>query len=249
MGIAIRIDATKTSLKPLVDNYIKEGRPAVRVTCPASKCQQVYLVYHGLSMDEAALRDGLAPYLIRDHPKHPVLYEIDESTPDDLKTMGAMDATPFYQTLQLSSPKVRDVMTKHPVCCVPSDTVHHVASVMRDKDVGCLPVVEEHSSRRLVGVITDRDVCCRAIADGHDPKKTAIEPYITRNLITCLADDDLKHCEKLLQMHVIHRVPVVDDEGRCIGIVALPDIPDKPEIVVRRKLARAIRSTVKKYFK
>jgi hypothetical protein len=59
--------------------------------------------------------------------------------------LGAMDATPFYRGFHLGSTKVRDVMTKHPVCCVPSDTVQHVASLMRDKDVGCLPVVEEHT--------------------------------------------------------------------------------------------------------
>jgi CBS domain-containing protein len=247
MAIAIRIDATKTSLKSLVDNYTKQGRPAVRVTCPESKCRQEYIVYHGPSMDETQLREGLAPYLTRDHPKHPVLYEIDESTLDDLKTMGAMDATPFYQALQPSSTKVRDVMTEYPVCCVPSDTVQHVASVMMDKEVGCLPVVEEHSSRRLVGVITDRDVCCRATADGHDPKRTAIEPYITRNVITCLADDELEHCLELLHKHGIHRVPVVDDESRCIGIVALPDAPDRPEIMVEKEFVRAIRSTLKKH--
>lgn len=246
MAIAIRIDATKTSLKNLVDNYTKEDRPAVRVTCPESKCRQEYIVYHGPSMDEAQLREGLAPYLTRDHPKHPVLYEIDE-TPDALRKMGAMDATPLYQTLQPCSTKVRDVMTEHPVCCIPSDTVQRVANVMKDKDVGCLPVVDEHSSRRLVGVITDRDVCCRATADGHDPKRTTIEPYITRNVITCLADDELEHCLELLHKHGIHRVPVVDDESRCIGIVALADAPDRPEIRVKREFARAIRLTLKKH--
>jgi CBS domain-containing protein len=120
---------------------------------------------------------------------------------------------------------------------------------MRDNDVGCLPVVEEQSSQRLVGIITDRDVCCRATADGHDPKKTPIEAYFTRNLITCLADDDLKSCLELLHKHCIHRVPVVDHTGLCIGIVALSDAPEKPETVVGREFARAIRSTLKKYTK
>ena len=247
MAIAIRVDATKSRLKNLVDDYTKQGRPAVHVTCPESKCRQEYLVYHGPSMDEAQLRDGLAPYLTRDHPKHPVLYEIDESIPDEFKRMGAMYAKPFYQTLQPSSTKVRDVMTEHPICCVPSDTVQNVAGVMRDEDVGCLPVVEEYSSRRLVGVITDRDVCCRVVAEGYDPKRTAIEPYVTRNLITCLPDDELETCLELLHKHGLHRVLVVDDENRCIGIVGTSDAPDNPEIVVRREFARAIRSNLKKH--
>jgi CBS domain-containing protein len=247
MAIAIRIDATKSSLKSLVDDYSKQGRPAVRVTCPESKCRQEYIVFHGALMDDERLRSGLIPYLTRDHPKHPVLYEIDESTPDDFKKMGAMDATPYYQPLQPSSTKVGDVMTKHPDCCMPSDTVQHVASVMRDRDVGCLPVVEGHSSRRLVGVITDRDVCCRATAGGYDPQRTTIEPYISRNLITCFADDELEHCFELLHQHGLHRVLVVDDEGSCVGIVAPSDAPDRPEVVFRREFERAIRSKLEKH--
>ena len=246
MGIAIRIDATKSSLRSLVDDYTKQGRAGVTVTCSESKCRQEYIVYHEPSMDEAHLREGLAPYLTRDHPKHPVLYEIDESTPDDFKKMGAIDATPFYQALQPSTTKVCDVMTKHPHCCVPSDTVQEVASAMRDEDVGCLPVVDEHGSRRLVGVITDRDVCCRATAGGHDPKTTTIEPYISRNLITCRADEELEHCLELLHKHGLRRVLVVDDEGLCIGVVAPSDAPDSPEIVFRKEFARALRSKMEK---
>ena len=247
MAIAIRLDATKTSLKSLVDNYTKQGRPTVRVTCHEGKCRQEYIVYHGPSMDEGQLREGLAPYLTIDHPNHPLLYEIEEPALDDSHKMGAMKATPLYRTLQPSSRKVREVMTKHPVCCVPSDTVQHVASLMKDEELGCLPVVEEYSSRRLVGVVTDRDVCCRATVDGQDPKRTAIEPYITRNVITCLADDELEHCLQVIHKYGIRRVPVVDDEGRCIGIVSTSDAPDKAEIIVKRALAQAIRSTLEKH--
>lgn len=244
MAIAIRIDATKTRLKVLVENYTKESRPAIHVACPESKCRQEYVVYHGPSMDEAQLREGLAPYLTRDHPNHPVLYEIVE-TPDDSRKIGKV--RPLYQKLQLSSTKVGDVMTDNPVCCVPSDTVQRVASVMKDEDVGCLPVVDDLSSGRLVGVITDRDVCCRVAAAGHDPQSTAIEPYITRNVITCLADDELEHFLELLRQHGIHRVPVVDEKNRCIGMMALADVPESAEKRVRRELSRAIRSTLKKH--
>lgn len=138
-------------------------------------------------------------------------------------------------------------MTDNPVCCVPSDTVQRVASVMKDEDVGCLPVVDEHISGRLVGVITDRDVCCRVTAAGHDPQSTAIEPYITRNVITCLADDELEHCLELFRKHGIHRVPVVDEKNRCIGMIALADVPESAEKRFTRELSRAIRSTLKRH--
>jgi hypothetical protein len=87
MAIAIRIDASATSLKSLVDSYTKEGRPAIRMTCPEAKCGQEYVIYHGPSMDEMKLRNGFTPYLKRDHPKHPVIYEIDEQMSRDLKNV------------------------------------------------------------------------------------------------------------------------------------------------------------------
>jgi CBS domain-containing protein len=118
---------------------------------------------------------------------------------------------------------------------------------MKDEDVGCLPVVDEYSSGQLVGVITDRDVCCRVTAAGHNPQSTIIEPYITRNVITCLADDELKHCLELLDKHGIHRVPVVDAWNRCIGIIALADFPESAEKRVTRELDRALRLTLKKH--
>lgn len=243
MAIAIRIDVTQTKFKVLVDNYTKEGLPTIRVACREPKCQQEYVVYHGPSIDEAQLREGLAPYLRRDHPNHPMLYEIVEMPNDSGKIEKV---SPLYRTLQVASTKVGDVMRDNPVCCVPSDTVQRVASVMMDEDVGCLPVVDELSSGRLIGVITDRDVCCRVTAAGHNPQSTIIEPYITRNVITCLADDELEHCLELLRQHGIHRVPVVDEKNRCIGIIAPADVPESAETKVRRELAWAIRSTLKK---
>ena len=79
MAIAIRMDATQTSLKRMVDRYTREGRPAMRIACAEPSCHQEYLVYYGPAIEEAELREGFAPYLQRDHPHHPVLYEIDES--------------------------------------------------------------------------------------------------------------------------------------------------------------------------
>lgn len=246
MAIAIRIDATKTSLKRLVDKYTKADRPAIRVRCPESTCQQEYVVYHEPSMDKVQLCEGLAPYLRRDHPKHPVLYEIPEPTLDgDSKNADAIRARLLYRRIQVTSTRVRDVMTEHPICCVPSDTVQHVASLMRDEDVGCLPVVD--ISRRLVGIVTDRDVCCRATADGVDPKATTIEPYITHSIVTCVPNDEFKHCLELIRKHGIRRVPVVDEDGCCIGIVALSDAPDSSRIKVEKEFVRSIRSTLKKH--
>lgn len=83
MAIAIRKDAIQTSLKKLVDNYTEEGRTYLKMICPTPQCGQEYTIYYGPALDEAEVRSGFEPYLTRDHPNHPVIYEIDESIPRD----------------------------------------------------------------------------------------------------------------------------------------------------------------------
>lgn len=131
--------------------------------------------------------------------------------------------------------KVREVMTANPVCCVSTDTAQKAAQVLRDQHVGSLPVTRDQQSRQLVGMITDRDICCSVVADGLDPKSTPIAKYISGDLRTCREDDDLDKCEQAMQEHQVRRIPVVDDQGRCVGIVSQADLAlkDKPEKVSR----------------
>ena len=129
--------------------------------------------------------------------------------------------------------KIREVMTPNPVCCLPTDTAQKVAQVMRDENVGSLPVVADTQSCKLIGVITDRDICCAIVAEGLDPKNTTIEKHISSDLITCRDGENLDKCERAMQEHQIRRIPVVDSDGRCIGIVSQADLAlkDKPEKV------------------
>ena len=60
--------------------------------------------------------------------------------------------------------KIREVMTAKPVCCLPGDTAQRVAQIMREQNVGSVPVVTDYESRKLVGMITDRDLCCTVVA-------------------------------------------------------------------------------------
>jgi CBS domain-containing protein len=129
--------------------------------------------------------------------------------------------------------KVRDIMTANPTCCVPEDTVQKVATVLRDKDIGAVPVVLDQGSRKLVGVITDRDLCCRVLANGSNAATTRIDRIFSANPVTCREGENANHCEELMQEHQIRRVMVVDGEGACIGIVAQADLAlkEKPEKV------------------
>ena len=129
--------------------------------------------------------------------------------------------------------KVKDVMTSNPVCCVPGDTAQRVAKIMCEHNVGSIPVVVDQQSQKLTGIITDRDLCCSIVAEGLDPKNTTIQKYMHQNPVACRDGENLDSCEKAMQSHQIRRIPVIDGEGRCIGIVAQADLAlkDKPEKV------------------
>jgi CBS domain-containing protein len=129
--------------------------------------------------------------------------------------------------------KVREVMTSNPVCCVPSDSAEKVAKVMCERNVGSLPVVVDQQSRRLLGMITDRDLCCSVVAGGLDPKRTTIDRFVSTSPVVCRDGENLDSCERAMQEHKVRRVPIVDGQGACIGIVSQADLAlkDKPEKV------------------
>src|SRR5215469_16268898 len=132
---------------------------------------------------------------------------------------------------EVFSMKVREGMTPNPICCLATDSAQKVAAILRKQDVGSIPVVTDHESRKLIGIITDRDLCCSVVADGLDPKKTAIEKFVTLNPIACREGENLTHCETLMQEHRVRRIPIVDGDGRLIGIVSQAGLAlkDKPE--------------------
>jgi len=130
---------------------------------------------------------------------------------------------------------VRDVMTHDPVCCLATDSAQQVAGMLHKQNVGSIPVVSDEGSRKLIGIITDRDLCCSVVAQGLDPTSTPIEKFVSRNPATCRESEQLDHCERLMQERQIRRVPIVDNDGRVIGIVSQADLAlkDEPQRVAR----------------
>jgi CBS domain-containing protein len=119
--------------------------------------------------------------------------------------------------------KAGELMSAQPACCTPSDTVQDAAGLMRECDCGCIPVVEDKESNRLVGVITDRDITCRCTAEGKGPK-TPVREAMSRDPKTCGPDDDVEAVEKIMADSQVRRVPVMDDQGRCVGMIAQADL-------------------------
>lgn len=120
--------------------------------------------------------------------------------------------------------KCSEVMTREPVSCEPADSIKRVAEVMKREDVGAVPVVDSKSSRRIVGIVTDRDIVVRVIADGRSIESATARDAMSSNAATCREDQDVSVALSLMAERKVRRMPVVDAEGRLVGIIAQADV-------------------------
>lgn len=120
--------------------------------------------------------------------------------------------------------KVRDVMKKDPVCCIAQNSALDAAWLMKSHNYGCLPVVSGPTTNRLIGIVTDRDLCMAVIPRGLSPSSVTVSAAMTKTPFTCGPDDDVETCAAMMRMHSVRRVPVVDDNGACIGLVSHTDL-------------------------
>lgn len=118
--------------------------------------------------------------------------------------------------------KVEDVMSRNPCCCLEDTNLEAVARKMVEYDCGEIPVVD--SSGRPVGVLTDRDICCRTVAEGKNPLEFKAADVMTRSVQTVTPQTSMSDCCQVMETHQIRRVVVVDDAGRCCGIVSQADV-------------------------
>jgi CBS domain-containing protein len=120
--------------------------------------------------------------------------------------------------------KCKEIMTKDPVCCLPGDTVDQAARLMEDEDVGSIPVVADQKTKRLMGIVTDRDLALKVVAQRRSIPSVTVEEVMSRNPVTCHADDDLQKAIDAMERNQVRRIPVVDDNNRIIGIIAQADV-------------------------
>ena len=127
--------------------------------------------------------------------------------------------------------KLDELMTRKVEVVAPSASLRQAALLMRDHDVGPVPVVD---GGRVVGILTDRDIAVRAVAQGRDPEKTTVAEIMTREVDCCQADEDVEQAAKLMSDKQIRRLVVLDRERRLAGIVSLADLAlttDRPAMV------------------
>jgi CBS domain-containing protein len=120
--------------------------------------------------------------------------------------------------------KCSEVMTKAPVCCLPTDMVKKAAQLMKRGNVGSIPVIANEQTKKLVGIVTDRDLALEIVAEGRDAKSTTVEAVMTHKVVTCLADDDMQKALDAMGEHQLRRIPVVDSDNTILGIIAQADV-------------------------
>ena len=100
-------------------------------------------------------------------------------------------------------------------------TVRDAARMMRDLNIGFLPVVDD--AQQLVGVLTDRDIAVRVVAENHGPS-VAVDQVMTEDVITCDPEDDVERAEALMAVNQKSRLVCVDETGHVAGVISLADI-------------------------
>lgn len=136
--------------------------------------------------------------------------------------------------------KIREVMTTNPRTVEPTTPIVDAARLMRDEDVGPIPIVENN---QCAGILTDRDIVLRVVAEGRDPAATTVGDVASRDLITIDPEQTLDEAARLMAQHQVRRLPVCEEDGNLVGIIAQADLaltaPEKTTGEVVEEISRS----------
>jgi CBS domain-containing protein len=116
---------------------------------------------------------------------------------------------------------VRDAMTSNPCTIDATKDVAYAAKMMKDEDVGVAPIV---AGDQLVGMLTDRDIAIKVVAEGKDPKATMVRDIASSTVVTVDPQQDLDEAMRLMAKNQVRRLPVVEEDGKVVGILAQADV-------------------------
>src|SRR2546421_10506657 len=132
---------------------------------------------------------------------------------------------------------VRESMPSPP-CSIDADKpVAYAAKMMKDEDVGFAPIVE---GDRLIGTVTDRDIVVKVIADGKDPQSVSVREIASTDLVTVDPQQDLDEALRLMARHQVRRVPVVEEDGRLVGVLAQADVAQEADAAETGRMVERI---------
>jgi CBS domain-containing protein len=117
--------------------------------------------------------------------------------------------------------KISELMSPNPCAIAADKPVAYAARMMKDEDVGLAPIVE---GDRLVGTLTDRDIVTRVVAEGKDPQSVTVREVASTDLVTVDPQQDLGDALQLMASNQVRRLPVVEEDGRLVGVLAQADV-------------------------
>lgn len=121
--------------------------------------------------------------------------------------------------------KVRDIMTTSVTSLTPDDTVTRAASIMKEQDIGSIPVCQ---GSNVVGIITDRDITLRSVASRVNSSNQSVREVMSSNPVVGSPDMSIDEASKIMSQQQIRRLPIV--ENQClVGVVALGDLAIEPQ--------------------
>ena len=125
---------------------------------------------------------------------------------------------------------ISELMTKNPCTVSPDSPVSEAARLMKEEDVGIIPVVEQvggtETRGRLVGVVTDRDIAVRHVAEGR-MTDSPVRDVMSGGVKTASPGDSVESVMALMGREQLRRIPVVDDRGSLVGVVSQADLARK----------------------
>ncbi|HEX6942836.1 MAG TPA: CBS domain-containing protein [Gemmatimonadaceae bacterium] len=120
--------------------------------------------------------------------------------------------------------QARDIMTRDPMCVLPSDPIWRAAEMMRYHGIGCTPVVADEGSRRVIGIVTDRDITTRCVARKHSANCRVADHMTATPIHAVLATDDASRVMQKMEAARVRRVPVLTSDGTLAGIISQGDV-------------------------
>jgi CBS domain-containing protein len=133
--------------------------------------------------------------------------------------------------------KVRDAMHQGVTWVEPDTNIKELARMMRDEDIGSIPVGEND---RLVGMVTDRDIVCKGLADGKDVSSLTARDVMTGPIVYCRADEEVDDAVRIMEEHEIRRLPVINEDKRMVGMLSMGDIADCASRDLTAEVMRAV---------
>lgn len=121
--------------------------------------------------------------------------------------------------------KCKEIMTQNPIICCPDDDIITIINVMWDYDCGGIPVVDDMESKKLVGMITDRDIAMHVAKHACiHPSEAKVKDCMSSKVFSCKEMDDLEIVAKIMSDNQIRRIPIIDENESCVGIISQSDL-------------------------